>query len=75
MAKLILDPSNGKVRNLLLQVGWQVGGAITMAHGYAIIAKGKCPTCTRKWTKEHRKCVPGLFPGEDGQCGHRECGF
>lgn len=71
----VYNPKNGKIRNMLLKMGWTVGSAINTVQGRAIIAKGTCPGCNQKWTTEHRKCVPGLFPGETGQCTHRECGM
>jgi hypothetical protein len=70
------NPKDGKIRNMLIEMGWKVGSVLSFAEGHAIIVKkGKCPGCERKWTKEHRKCVPGLFPGQKEQCDHRECGM
>jgi hypothetical protein len=66
---------DGKARDRLVRIGWGISRMISFAQGHAIIAKGKCPMCNRKWTKEHRKCVPGLFPGQTEQCDHRECGM
>lgn len=67
MAKRIFANEDGPVRNLLIKMGWKVGSAISFAQGHAIIAKGLCPGCQGKWNKSHRKCVPGLFPGETGK--------
>jgi hypothetical protein len=75
VAKRLVNSGNSKVRNVLIQVGWKVGGAITVAHGFAVIAKGTCPGCGQNWSLEHRKCVGGLFPNEKEQCTHRECGM
>ena len=75
MAKRIFTPKDGKIRNMLVTMGWKIGGVLTFAQGHAVIAKGVCPGCQHKWSKDHRKCVPGLFPGEREQCNHKECGF
>lgn len=71
----IFKPKDSKIRNMLIEMGWVAGRAINFAHGHAIIAGGVCPGCQRGWTKEHRKCVPGLFPGQKEQCNHKECGM
>lgn len=74
MAKLVIvNKNNSKVRNLLLQLNWKVDTVITLAHGHAIIAMGTCPGCGKKWSREHRGCVMGLFPNQQEQCNHREC--
>jgi len=63
----VYDPKDGKIRNMLLRMGWTVGSALSFAQGHAIIAMGKCPMCEKTWSKAHRKCVPGLFRGETGE--------
>lgn len=63
----VYDPKDGRIRNLLIRMGWTVGGVLTFAQGHAIIAMGTCPGCEKKWSRAHRKCVPGLFPGETGE--------
>lgn len=71
----VFNPRDGKIRNMLIGMGWKVGTVISLAQGYAIIAKGVCPGCQRRWSTEHRKCVQGLFPGTKEQCNHKECGM
>lgn len=63
----VYDPKDGKIRTLLIKMGWTVGSALSFAQGHAIIAMGKCPGCEKKWSRAHRRCVPGLFPGETGE--------
>jgi hypothetical protein len=63
----IFDPKDKSIRTMLIKMGWRVGSAITFAQGHAIIAKGTCPGCQQRWSKTHRKCVPGLFPSETGK--------
>jgi len=66
---------DGKIRDALVQMGWKVGAVLSFAQGHKVIAMGRCPGCERKWTKAHRACVPGLFPGQTEQCNHKECGW
>lgn len=75
MAKRVFTPKDGKIRDMLVKMGWKVGTVISAVHGRAIIAKGVCPGCQQKWSKDHRKCVPGLFAGQTEQCTHKECGM
>jgi len=43
-----------------------VDTAMVRAEGLAIIARGTCPGCEKKWSAAHKKCVPGLFPKAGG---------
>ena len=56
---------DGKIRTALVHTGWKISKVISTAEGLAIIAKGTCPGCGKAWSKKHRECVPGLFPGSE----------
>lgn len=56
-----------RIRKAAAPVRGVISRTISFVEGHRIIATGKCPACDGKWSKAHRKCVPGLFPGETGE--------
>jgi hypothetical protein len=59
----VYNPKDGKIRNMLIKMGWTVGSAITFAQGHAVIAKGHVSqAATRSGPPRTASAFPACSP-------------